>query len=278
MSGDIAIRSTEQEQQAVACDANELMQPDRQPEPDQTRSTVMLFEVLKICAIHLHVKARRRSIRACAAVMDRLRIGKENNAPPAVVETLGPIEILAVHEKLRVEVTDFVDSLLANHPEPTGQNIHVNGPVVFEIGHREVAKSLRMAKDGTERKGVAEPAPESREPITGLANGAVTQNHFRPQHSDIPMLLHVLHHGFQAAIGNHYVGIDEGDKFSRAVFKALIICSSKANIFLVRENFSLGELFPNTLHGVIRRCIVDEYYFDGSRQVALRKGIQTIQD
>src|ERR1700756_4813506 len=112
--------------------------------------------------------------------MNRLRTRKENNAPPAVVETLGPIEILAVHEKLRVEVTDFVDSFLANHPEPTGQDIHVNGPVVFEIGHREVAKSLRMAKDCTERKGVAEPAPESREPITGLASGAGPQKYFPP--------------------------------------------------------------------------------------------------
>src|SRR6266446_41241 len=106
MGGDFAIRFTEQEQQAVACDANELMQPDCQPEPDQTCSAMMLFEVLQIRAIHLHVKAGRRSIRACPAVMDRLRIRKENNTPPAVVETLGPIQILAIHEKLRVEVAD----------------------------------------------------------------------------------------------------------------------------------------------------------------------------
>src|ERR1700751_3170093 len=209
--------------------------------------------------------------------MDRLRARKENNAPPAVVETLGPIKILAVHEKLRVEMTDFVDSFLANHPEPTGQNIHVNGPVVFEIGHREVAKSLRIVKDRSERKGVAEPAPESREPITGLANRAVTQNHFRPQHSDILMLLHVLHHGFQASIGNHHVGIDEGDKFSGTVLKALIVCSRKAQILMVRNNPSRRELFPNTLHRVIGRCIVDEYYFDAGRELALRNRIQAIQ-
>lgn len=166
MSGDFAIRFAEQEQQAVACDANELMQPDRQPEPDQTYNAMMLLEVLQICPIHLHVKAGRRPIRACAAVMDRLRIRKENNAPPAVVEALGPIQVFAVHEKLSIEVADLVDSFFANHPEPASQNIHVNGSVVFEIGHREVAKSLRIVKDRTEREGVAEPAPESRKPIT----------------------------------------------------------------------------------------------------------------
>jgi hypothetical protein len=92
------------------------------------------------------------------------------------------------------------------------------------------------------------------------------------------MLLHVLHHGFQASIGNHNVGIDEGDKFSGAVLQTLIICSRKAKILTVLNDFAIRELFPNARHRVISRCVVDQYYFDGNRELALRKGIQTIQD
>src|SRR5713101_1606108 len=72
MRGDFAICFPEQEQQTVPSDADELMQPDRQPEPNQTYSAVMLLEVLQVRSILLHVKTGRRTIRACAAIMDRL--------------------------------------------------------------------------------------------------------------------------------------------------------------------------------------------------------------
>src|SRR5580658_2391857 len=195
-----------------ATEKSELSQP-----------AAVLSPVLKVSVTLFQVETNRRVGGTGSAVMNRFGVGEKNNSLSRLVKPVAPIDILSVHEELRVERSDPIQGASANQDEPAVQYLDRRSRLVIKIRHQVSAKQLGVLEGHIEPQGTAELVPDGRETHRGTPNFAIPPQHFRPRHADPWILRKIAQHGRQAVAGKLDVGIHEADILARALRDADVI-------------------------------------------------------
>jgi len=79
------------------------MDGENDTEDSGSQPSAMFAPQSQICAVHFEIKANWCIGGTCPAAVDGGGIGKENKVFSRLVESIAPVNILSIHEKLRIQ-------------------------------------------------------------------------------------------------------------------------------------------------------------------------------
>src|SRR5690242_16731660 len=103
---------------------------------------MMLLPVLIISALCFDNETDGSVRGAGPPVVERFSLREEHYLPPALVESLAPIDVLGVDEKTLVEQTDFLHRSLSDCPETPVDDFYRARVTVVPIGKEVAPKQL----------------------------------------------------------------------------------------------------------------------------------------
>jgi hypothetical protein len=139
--------------------------------------TAMFSPELPIGAAQFQVEANRRIGRTCSAIVNRFRVGEEDNLFSCLAETIAPVNVLSVHEEVWIQRPDTLDCISSRQHKPAIKYFHWTSRLMIEVGHQETAKKAGLLEQDIKSHSSAEVIPVRRKAHSGTSYSASCEQH-----------------------------------------------------------------------------------------------------
>lgn len=179
-------------------------------------------------------------------------------------ETIGQVDVFAVHEELLVKDATSLDGLTAAEHEGSADNLNLGSFVMVEISHIILAEGAAAGEETTKSSHLAEGHPRRREATTTLKSEiTIDVEHLNADSTHILMGLSMMEAVMERVLSNDGVRIEEEDVLTLRLANGKVVGAAETHIAATGNDVKRGIIgsgkdFADVLDAMIRRVVVND--------------------